>query len=92
MPIAKPPKPAPTISSKTLLAANILKYRLALGLTQEELCHHAGLHRAVVGHIENARRNVTLETLDALASALNVSSSSLLASDIEAPSPKTNES
>ena len=85
MVIPKLPKPVPAIPSKSLLAANLVRYRRALGLSQEDLSYRSGLHRTAVGHIEKAHRNVTFETLDALAGALDVSPSSLLASDIEAP-------
>lgn len=42
-------------------------------MSQEDLSYLAGLNRTVVGHIERKQRNVTLETLEALAAGLNVS-------------------
>ena len=78
MSIPKLPKPVGAIPSKSVLAQNLQKHRLALGFTQEELSYHSGLHRTAVGHIEKARRNVTLETLDALAGALHVAPKELL--------------
>ena len=41
-------------------------------MSQEDLSYLAGLSRTVVSHIERKQRNVTLETLEALAAALNI--------------------
>ncbi|KAA9174126.1 MAG: XRE family transcriptional regulator [Delftia acidovorans] len=76
--VPKPTKRALEVPLKTILAHNLAKFRREQGLSQEALCHLAGLHRSAVGHIERARRNITLETLEALASALHVSPNLLL--------------
>lgn len=52
--------------------ATLRALRREAGLTQERLSHIAGLERAYVGHIENGRRNVSLQTMWQLATALNV--------------------
>lgn len=61
------------VSAKEILARNLLRLREEREFTQEELCHRAGVHRAIIGHIERQQRNVTLETLEALAAGLGVS-------------------
>jgi transcriptional regulator with XRE-family HTH domain len=53
-------------------------FRVALGLSQEELAHAAGLHRTHISLIERNRRSVRLETLGRLAKALRVEPSSLI--------------
>jgi len=51
---------------------NLRTLREARGLTQETLAHQAGLHRAVVGFIERAEREVGIGTVWPLAEALGV--------------------
>lgn len=46
--------------------------RARAGISQEELAHRAGLHRTYVGSVERGERNVSLENIHALASALDV--------------------
>ena len=48
------------------------------GWSQEELGSQAGLHRTYVGAVERGERNVSLSTLEAFASALDVSVVDLL--------------
>ena len=55
-----------------LVGNNIKKYRKKLGLSQEELAEKAGLHRTYIGGIERGERNITLDTLQLIAAALNV--------------------
>jgi len=59
-----------------ILATNITRLRDERGWSQEELGNQAGLHRTYVGAVERGERNVTLSTLEAFASALDVPSSS----------------
>jgi transcriptional regulator with XRE-family HTH domain len=61
------------------LSANISRLRNAKGWSQEELAAYSGLHRTFVGSVERGERNATLSTLEALADALGVSVTDLLA-------------
>ncbi len=61
-----------------LLARNLRALRLARGWSQEKMAERCGLHRTYVGAIERGERNVTLETLNALALALGVSAAELI--------------
>jgi len=54
------------------LAHNVRGLRRARNLSQEELAAISGLHRTYVGSVERGERNVTLSTLEVLASALQV--------------------
>ncbi len=63
---------------RRILAYNVRALRRQKNLSQEELADLCSLHRTYVGSIERAERNATLSTLEALASALNVSVPDLL--------------
>jgi DNA-binding XRE family transcriptional regulator len=51
--------------------------RYELKVSQEELAERAGLHRTYVGDIERGSRNVSLENIEKLAVALELSLSDL---------------
>lgn len=59
-------------SSKLIVAQNVRLLRTAKGLSQEKLAELSGLHRTYVGSIERSERNVSLENVDRLATALEV--------------------
>ena len=61
-----------------ILAGNLFRFRTALGLSQEQLADKCGLHRTYVGSVERGERNVTLSTLELLASGLAVPITCLL--------------
>jgi transcriptional regulator with XRE-family HTH domain len=61
-----------------ILAENILAYRKAKHISQEELADMCELHRTYVGSVERGERNVTLSTLEILAAALGVNVPELL--------------
>jgi transcriptional regulator with XRE-family HTH domain len=63
-----------------ILAVNMKKRRLFLGLSQEDLAEVCGLHRTYIGSVERAERNVTLGTL------------AILANGLELPAPRLIES
>lgn len=52
--------------------------RKTQGLSQEELAHRAQLDRSYVGGVERGERNLTLVNIVALATALDVTPSTLL--------------
>lgn len=54
------------------VANNIIDRRKSTGLSQEGLAIQAGLSRAYVGKIENARFSVTIDTIEKIAHALDV--------------------
>ncbi len=47
--------------------------RLKQGLSQEELASRAGVHRTYIGMIERAEKNITLENIEKISGALNLS-------------------
>ena len=57
---------------------NIRKYREKKGWSQEQLALESDLHRAYIGQIERAEKNIGLKNLEVIAKTLNVSVSELL--------------
>ena len=66
-----------TIDLKTILGMAIKTQRASLGISQEELAHRAGLHRTYVSDLERGARNPSIESIEKLAGALQVSVSNL---------------
>lgn len=64
-----------------VIAANVKKRRLLMGLSQEEFADLCGYHRTYIGSIERSERNITVSTLEALAKALNADPIDLLRQD-----------
>ena len=61
--------------SKTTLekfGEKVREERHKLGLSQEELASRAGVHRNYIGMIERAEKNITLENIEKIASALKI--------------------
>ncbi len=65
-------------SARRIFAENLRKARLAKKLSQEDLAELANLHRTYVGSVERAERNVSIDNIERLATALGVSPASLL--------------
>ena len=63
---------------RAILANNIKKYRAAEQLSQEKLAELCGLHRTYISDIERCERNVSIDNIGKIASALNVSPADLL--------------
>jgi transcriptional regulator with XRE-family HTH domain len=61
-----------------MLAYNIRRLRAERGLSQEGLADLAGLHRTYVGSIERSERNVSIDNISRLATALRVPPADLL--------------
>ena len=47
--------------------------RVKLGLSQEALASRAGVHRTYIGMIERAEKNITLENIEKISKALEIS-------------------
>ena len=57
----------------------IKQRRQELGISQEVLAERAGLHRTYIGDIERGARNLSLENIEKIARALQISISDLFA-------------
>ena len=65
-------------ATRLYLAMNVRGVREKLGMSQEALADAAGLHRTYVGSVERGERNISIDNIDRLARALNVSPASLM--------------
>ena len=65
-------------SLRTILAENLRQFRKTQGYSQEELASRCELHRTYIGSVEREERNVSLSTLEVLATALGVGVPELL--------------
>lgn len=65
-------------SLRFIFAHNIKKLREERGLSQEAFADLVGLHRTYVGSVERAERNISIDNVEKIAAALNVSPGSLL--------------
>lgn len=65
--------------SKTskLIGQRIRNYRLQQRFSQEKLAELAGCHPTYIGQIERGEKNATIESIEKIASALNISLSEL---------------
>src|SRR2546427_11599850 len=89
-----PFEPSKMIRSPTKVTRHDLKWSFAtevracrgrLGISQEELAGRAGLHRTYVSDIERGAHNLSLESIDKLAKALEIPVSTFFARLNELP-------
>ena len=64
--------------ARELLAMNLVRLRREKGWSQEDLALEAGLHRTFVAHVERQVRNISIDNIERLANALQVSIHRLL--------------
>ena len=69
-------KDAPKL--RILFAKNVRYHRNLHGWSQEVLAETAGLHRTYIGSIERCERNISIDNIQRIAEALEVSPSILL--------------
>jgi len=60
-------------------AANLKSRRRELGWSQEQLAFECGLHRTYVSGVERGIRNISIDNIELIASALGVVAAELLA-------------
>lgn len=60
-----------------IIGQRIRSYRIQKGLSQEKLAELCGCHPTYVGQLERGEKNATLESVEKIAAALNVSLSKL---------------
>jgi transcriptional regulator with XRE-family HTH domain len=73
--------PQPRKTSRNLndiAGSNLRRLRNKLGVSQDEFADRAGLHRTYIGSVERGERNITLDTLQRIARALQVDPKDLL--------------
>jgi transcriptional regulator with XRE-family HTH domain len=72
---------------RSAVGHNLRAYRKARGLSQEAFAEVIGVHRTYMGAIERGERNLTLRSLEKIATRIEVEPLSLLA-----PRPADDES
>lgn len=65
---------------REVLATNLKHFRLAAGLSQEELAHRAHLDRTYVSSLERGRYSASIDKIESLSVALGIEASELLVS------------
>src|SRR5580765_7721739 len=73
---------------RTDFARAIKWWRNHLDISQEELADRAGLHRTYISDVERGARNLSLESIEKLALALELSVSGLFARAGDKPTPE----
>ena len=63
------------------VAQNLKRIRIENGLSQEDLADRAGLYRNYIGMVERQENSPTVDTLEALADALQVDAAEILRAD-----------
>ena len=66
------------MDARAIIGWNLRRLRVAQGLSQERLALAAGIDRAYAGRVERGSENVTISTLEAMATALSVPVADLL--------------
>lgn len=70
---------------RKVFGANMRRYRVAAGMSQEAVAERMGVDRAHVSSMERGQQNVTLLTIWQAAQALNVRPAALLEEQESAP-------
>jgi transcriptional regulator with XRE-family HTH domain len=66
------------LQARVTLSQNIKTLRASRGLSQEALADLVGLHRTYIGSVERGERNISIDNLERIAVAFDLSVSQLL--------------
>jgi transcriptional regulator with XRE-family HTH domain len=70
-------------NARRIFAQRLRQIRQIKGLSQEELADMASLHRTYVGSVERSERNISIDNMERLATALEVDITELLRKEPE---------
>lgn len=65
-------------SIRFILSKNMKKYRAISNVSQEELAYRCGLHRTYISDVERCNRNISIDNIEKIATALGISPADLL--------------
>lgn len=68
----------PEAPARITFATNVRRARMQLGISQEKLAELSGLHRTFVSSVERGERNISVDNMERVASALRVKLAILL--------------
>lgn len=66
------------MGAREILALNMIRLRAKRGFSQEALALECGLHRTFIGHVERQARNISVDNIERIALALEVSVGELM--------------
>ena len=64
-----------------VFGTNLRKYRIKLGVSQEDFADKCGMHRTYISAIECYRRSISLENIQRIADALEIKTYKLFLED-----------
>jgi transcriptional regulator with XRE-family HTH domain len=71
-------EPRPEAPARITFATNVRRARVQLGISQEKLAELSGLHRTFVSSVERGERNISVDNMERVASALKIKLATLL--------------
>ncbi len=74
------------MNARQILAENIKRYRIRLGISQEALADYLGIHREEVSYYENGRRNIPQKSISGMAKLFGVDECVLFEENMEVSS------
>ena len=66
------------LSARQILSGNLRRLRAAKGISQERLAELAELHRTYIGSVERGERNISIDNLERIAGAFEITLAMLL--------------
>ena len=66
-------KRSPVLKGRRIFAANVRLFRQQKGLSQDRLAQLSGVHRTYIGVIERCEKNVSIDSMEKIALALECS-------------------
>lgn len=66
---------------REIFSSNMRRIRMQKGISQEDLAFSSGLHRTYISDVERATRNISIDNIEKIAHALDVSPIELLKSE-----------
>ena len=80
MSTAKSNREQTKMSAREILALNMIRLRAAREWSQDALALECGLHRTFIAHVERQVRNISIDNIERIALALQVTVGDLLTS------------
>lgn len=66
---------------RAVLSKSLRRLRATHGVSQEKLAELCGLHRTYIGSVERGERNISLDNLERIATAFQITVAALLTAD-----------